>query len=347
MGTARRMEAAPVTADPQAGMTGNATAYEFFQAVRLLGLWSPERHQVGDFSDPAEEAVRFSVAASLGFPASEIQAVEELPDGRLRMTVNFMGLVGPQGVLPYQYTLLVGERLQRRDRGLRDFLDIFHHRILSLFYRAWEKSHFPVAYERDGRDPVTRHVRDLVGLAVEPPGGHPAEAPARDASALLFYAGLLLPQQRSALGLEQMIEGVFDVPVEVEQFVGEWYTPVGETQCVVTDDERVAGQLGRGALVGDAVWDRQAKIRVRLGPLSRARYEEFLPGGRAHEELRQLTRFYGGEALEFGVQLVLARDEVPPCVLGADDGVGLPLGWSTWVRTGPLTRDPDDTILTL
>jgi len=347
MGAARRVEAAPVTADPRAGMTRNPTAYEFFQAVRLLGLWSPERRQVGDFSDPTDEAVRFSVAASLGFPASEIQAAEELPDGRLRLTVNFMGLTGPQGVLPYQYTLLVGERVQRRDRGLRDFLDIFHHRILSLFYRAWEKSHFPVAYERDGRDPVTRHVRDLVGLAAEPPADASAEPPARDASALLFYAGLLLPQQRSALGLEQMIEGVFDVPVEVEQFVGEWYTPMGETQCVVSDDERAAGQLGRGALVGDAVWDRQAKIRVRLGPLSRARYEEFLPGGRAHEELRQLTRFYGGEALEFGVQLVLARDEVPPCVLGADDGDGLLLGWSTWVRTGPPTRDPDDTILTL
>lgn len=348
MGAARRVEAAPVTARPWERMTRDGPSYQFFQAVRLLGLWSPERRQVGGFSDPAEEAVRFSVAASLGFPASEIHAVEELPDGTLRMTVNFMGLTGPQGVLPLQYTLLVSERLQRRDRGPRDFLDLFHHRILSLFYRAWEKSHFPVAYERDGRDPVTRHIRDLVGLAAEPPAdAAAAEAPARDANALLFYAGLLLPQQRSALGLEQMIEGVFDVPVEVEQFVGEWYTPMGETQCVVSDDERAAGQLGRGALVGDAVWDRQAKVRLRIGPLSRARYEEFLPGGRAHEELRRLTRFYGGEALEFGVQLVLARDEVPPCVLGADDGVGLSLGWSTWIRTGPPTRDPDDTILTL
>jgi len=108
-----------------------------------------------------------------------------------------------------------------------------------------------------------------------------------------------------------------------------------------------AGRLGQGALVGDAVWDRQAKVRLRLGPLPRARYQEFLPGGTAHEELRQLTRFYGGEALEFGVQLVLARDEVPPCVLGADDEDGLRLGWSTWVRTEAPTRDPDDTILTL
>jgi type VI secretion system protein ImpH len=333
------MEAAPVTGDRRAELARNATAYEFFQAVRLLGLWSAAARPVGDFADPADEAVRFSVTASLAFPASEIQSVEQQPDGPLRMTVNFLGLTGPQGVLPFHYTQLVADRLQKRDRGLRDFLDIFHHRILSLFYRSWEKSHFPVAYERSGRDPITRHVRDLVGM-----GEPPAEEPARHRSALLFHAGLLLAQPRSALGLEQLLEGVFDVPVEVEQFVGEWYTPMGETQCLVSDDERMAGRLGHGALVGDAVWDRQAKVRVRLGPLTRARYEEFLPGGAAHEELRQLTRFYGGDALEFGVQLALARDDVPPCILGGD---GLPLGWSTWVRTAPMTRDPDDTILTL
>ncbi|MDH4044671.1 MAG: type VI secretion system baseplate subunit TssG [Gemmatimonadota bacterium] len=331
-----------MTADPRKALAHDATAYQFFQAVRLLGRRSPDTHPVGDFANPADEAVRFSVAASLAFPASEIQAVEQLPDGPPRMTVNFMGLTGPQGVLPYHYTQLVAGRLRQRDRGLRDFLDIFHHRILSLFYRSWEKSHFPVAYERSGGDPITQHVRDLVGM-----GEPPAEEPAWHRSALLYFAGLLLPQPRSAHGLERLLEGVFDVPVEVEQFVGEWYRPVGETQCVVTDDERVAGRLGQGALVGDAVWDRQAKVRLRLGPLSRERYEEFLPGGAAHEELRQLTRFFGGEALDFGVQLVLARNHVPPCVLGADDGEGLPLGWSTWVRTGPMTHDPDDTILTL
>jgi type VI secretion system protein ImpH len=339
----RRLEAAPVTADRRAALARDATAYQFFQAVRLLGLWSPGKRQVGEFADPLEESVRFSVAASLAFPASEIQTVEELPDGALRMTVNFLGLTGPQGVLPYHYTKLVSERLQKRDRALRDFLDIFHHRILSLFYRSWEKSHFPVGFERDGRDPITRHVRDLVGMGGEPAAGDAA----RRGDPLLFFAGLVLAQPRSALGLEQLLEGVFDVPVEVEQFVGAWYTPVGETQCVVSDDERVAGRLGGGALVGDAVWDRQAKVCLRLGPLSRTRYEEFLPGRPAHEELRRLTRDYGGEALEFGVQLILARDDVPPCVLGGEDGEGLPLGWSTWVRTETPTRDPDDTILTL
>jgi type VI secretion system protein ImpH len=341
---ARRLEAAAVTAaEARADLVRDPTAFQFFQAVRLLGLGSPGTRQVGDFADPAEEPVRFSVPASLGFPASEIRSVEEMPDGPLRMTVTFMGLIGPQGTLPDHYTQLVAERLQKRDRGLRDFLDIFHHRMLSLFYRSWEKSRFPVAYERSRQDPITRHVRDLVGIGRDAPSDEPA--PHREA--LLYYAGLLLPQPRSALGLEQLLEGFFDVPVAVEQFVGDWYVPAGETQCVVSDDEPAAGRLGYGALVGDAVWDRQAKVRIRLGPLGRERYREFLPGGTAHDELRRLTRFYGGDALDFAVQLVLAREDVPPCRLGMDEGGGLPLGWSTWVRTAPLTRDPDDTILTL
>jgi type VI secretion system protein ImpH len=341
---ARRLEAPPVTGDDvRTNLLRDPTAFQFFQAVRLLGLVSPGKHQVGEFVDPADEAVRFSVPASLAFPPSEVRSVEDVPDGPLRMTVNFMGLTGPQGVLPYHYTLLVAERLLKRDRGLRDFLDIFHHRILSLFYRSWEKSHFPVVYERGHQDPITRHVRDLVGVGGDATPDQPQ--PHRDA--LLFYAGLLLPQPRSALGLEQLLEGFFGVPVAVEQFVGEWYTPAGETQCVVSDDDRVAGRLGSGALVGDAVWDRQAKVRIRIGPLARERYEAFLPGGAPHEELRQLTRFYGGGALEFEVQLVLARADVPSCVLGGGEGEGLPLGWSTWVRTAPPTRDPDDTILTL
>jgi type VI secretion system protein ImpH len=327
--------------DPRAPLGARPTAFEFFQAVRLLHRFLPEREPVGDYGEPSDEAVRFHVPPSMVFPAAEIQALDAPPEGPLRMTVNFMGLTGPQGVLPHHYTQAVAERLRERDPSLRDFLDIFHHRVISLFYRSWEKFRFPVGYERDQRDPVTRHVGDLVGV--------PTQAAANAAAGgetLLHYAGLLVPQQRSALGLQQMLAGYFDVPVEIEQFVGGWYVPARDAQCRLSDEEESAGRLGFGALVGDAVWDRQAKVRIRLGPLTRARYDEFLPGGIAHEDLRTLTRFYGGEALEFEIQLVLARDEVPPCVLG-DEGAALPLGWSTWVRTVPPARDADDTILTL
>ena len=123
-------------------------AIRFFQAVRLLERLFPDRKPVGRFVNPADEVVHFGANASLAFPASEIQSLgwdEQKPH---HMTVNFHGLVGPVGVLPQWYTGLVAERVRSGDRTLRDFLDIFNHRFLSLFYQAWEKYRFPIAYER-------------------------------------------------------------------------------------------------------------------------------------------------------------------------------------------------------
>ena len=100
-------------------------------------------------------------------------------------------------------------------------------------------------------------------------------------------------------------------------------------------------------MTGDETWDQQSRVRLRLGPLSRAQYEAFLPGGSAHEPIRALTRFFGDDQLDFEIQLVLAREEVPGIRLGMDGGESAPLGWCTWLRTAPLTSDPDDTVFTL
>jgi type VI secretion system protein ImpH len=320
------------------------TAFGFFQAIRLLERFSPERAPIGAHADPAEEVVRLAVHPSLAFPASEIQSLEPSEDGPARMTVNFFGLTGPQGVLPYHYTQLVADRLRSRDPTLRDFLDLFHHRILSLFYRGWEKYRFPVAYERNQQDRLTEHLADLIGLAPERAGEHRWVR----RETLLYYAGLLASQQRSALALAELLQDYFEVPVEVQQFVGSWYPLTEDTRCYLDDDPPPGtAALGEGSVVGDAIWDQQARVRLRLGPLSRERYEEFLPRGRAFKALRELTRVYGGDGFDFELQLVLERADVPVATLGADREEGLPLAWGTWLKTRPMDRDPDDTILTL
>jgi len=340
------MEAAGVAPSPPPPPTElgeDPTAFEFFQAVRLLERGRADRQRVGGFGDPDAEVARFSAHASTAFPPGEIQALELPPGAPARMSVNFLGLIGPLGVLPYHYTLLVVERLRARDRALQAFLDIFHHRITSLFYRAWEKHHFAVASERDGRDAVSEHLRDIVGLGIE---GFRNRMAVRDES-LLFYAGLLAAQPRSAVALEQLVADFFGVPVAIDQFVGGWSPLSVSTQCSVGADAGPADQVGLGAVVGDEIWDQQARVRLRLGPLTRAQYEIFLPTGSAYPALRALLRFFGHDRFDFEIQLVLARDEVPACVLGAGDGEAMPLGWSTWVRTAPFARDADDTILTL
>jgi type VI secretion system protein ImpH len=167
------------------------------------------------------------------------------------------------------------------------------------------------------------------------------EAPHR----LVPVAGLIAPPQRSAIALERLLEATFEVPVDVEQFVGSW-APLTTGDLCAVGDERPASRLGKGAVVGDEIWDQQARVRVRLGPLSRARFDRFLPGGADHDALASLCRFFGHDQFDFEARLVLERDDVPPCVLGEDDP-GHALGWSTWARTRPMDRDPDETILTL
>ena len=319
-------------------------AFEFFQAVSLLERLLPDHAPVGGFNDPRNEIVRFATPTSVAFPASEIQSFEEPKDGAgpPRMTVNFLGLTGPQGALPLAYSLFLAERRRARDHAAKDFIGIFEHRMVSLFYRAWERSHAAVAHGRGQRDWLTRHLLNLIGLGTE---GLQHQLPIPD-EALLFYTGLLGVPTRPAAALEQLVADYFGVTAEVEQFVGAWYPLDRATQCEL-DDDGVSTQLGLGAVAGDELWDLQSRVRVRLGPLTREQYDRFLPGGSAHEQLRGLTRFFGNEQVDFEIQLVLARDEVPPCRLGGDDDAPLALGWSTWIRTIPFGRDADETTFTL
>ncbi len=314
-------------------------AFSFFRAVRALEQLRPDRVEVGGDVDPDEEVVHFSANPSLAFPSSEIEKLEIPPDGPARMVVNFMGLIGPQGVLPHQYTLAVMERLRLRDEALRDFLDIFQHRALSLFYRAWEKNRFAVRWEKDGSDPLSEHLLDLVGMGLPTLRKRSPIAPPTLAS----FAGLLGPEPRGALALEELIEEYFDVPCSIEQFVGGWYRLEKRDLCELGDASSPSNRLGEGAVAGEEVWDAQARVRVRIGPLGRERFDSFLPTGDAHGALRDILRFFAHDRVEYEVQLVLDRDQVSGLVIGEEPAQ--PLGWSTWIRTRPMTREADGTTL--
>ena len=176
----------------------------------------------------------------MAFPASQIQELERPADGPARMRVNFMGLTGPSGVLPLMYSELVIDRLRARDRTMRDFFDIFNHRMISLFYQAWEKYRFTIPYERGERDRFSHHLLALLGL------GTPGLQDRQDVSddSLLFYAGLLSLHARSATALRQVLADYFDVPVEIEQFVGAWYPLDRESQCSHERNSELLGPAG-------------------------------------------------------------------------------------------------------
>jgi type VI secretion system protein ImpH len=321
----------------------DACSFEFFQAVALLQLLGiDERQPVGQFASPENEAVRFGVNNSLAFPASQIQSIEPREQAPTQMTVNFMGLTGPTGVLPYCYSELVLERLRAKDGALEAFLDIFNHRIISFFYRAWEKYRFPAAYSR-GDNVFTHHLLDFIGLGT---GGLQHRQAVPD-EALVHFAALLGTQARSAEALEEILNAYFGVPVEVEQFAGAWYRLDASAQCKMTDEPSDSQKVGAGVVVGDEIWDQQSRVRIRMGPLTMAQYNSFLPGGSANEPLKALVKFFSNDELDFEVMLILDRNEVPRCEVGGEDGTGPRLGWISWLKSVPLDRNPGDAILKL
>jgi type VI secretion system protein ImpH len=321
----------------------DACSFEFFQAVTLLQRLHSERQPVGRFSKPEDEAVHFRAHNTLAFPASQIQEIEYPENFPPQMSVNFMGLTGPMGVLPYCYTELILERARAKDRTLPAFLDIFNHRMISFFYRAWEKHRFPVTYYLGDEDLFTHHLLDLIGLGT--PGLQDRQAAPDDA--LLHFTGLLGMQSRSAAALEAILRDYFLVPVEVEQFSGAWYRLDPSTQTCMEEEDHASEQLGGGAVVGDEIWDQRSRVRVKLGPLTLAEYRDFLPEGTAFEPLRALTKFFCNDEFDFEVQLMLARDEAPRCEVGFEGDAAPRLGWVTWLKSAPLDRDPGDTILNL
>ncbi len=318
--------------------------FDFFQAVRLLERMQPERQPVGGFSHPRTEVARFGANPSLSFPASQIQALAWERSDVPRVVVNFMGLTGPLGVLPHYYTELVADRVRARDTALRDFLDIFHHRIISLFYQAWEKYRFTVGYERDQQDPFSQHLLDLIGLGTP---GLQKRLAVRDET-LVFYGGFFGLTPRSAAGLESILSDYFEVDVEIEPFMGVWRALDVSDQCCFELGAEDTHSLGVGVVAGDEMWDQQSRLRIKLGPLAAERYLDFLPTGAAYQPLRALAKAFCGNDLEFEVQLVLKREEVPPLELGRTGEAAPQLGWFTWVKSKPqFDRDPGDTILLL
>jgi len=311
-------------------------AFDFFQAVRLLAKLLPDRQPVGHFSDPVSETVRFGAAGGIGFPSGEIAGLKWPAGSQARMDVNFMGLTGPLGVLPLYYTALLRERVRAGDTALRAFFDIFNHRILSLFYRAWEKHHFAVGYESGKEDPLSHHLMDLIGLGT--PGLKDRQAIPDEA--LVFRCGLLASHARSASGLRALLGDYFNVPVAIEEFTGKWYPIDEDTQCHFSDGGSDSERLGFGTVLGDEIWDPQSGVRIRLGPLTLTQYLEFLPGGPAHPPLCSLIRFFAGNELDFELELVLKKEETPLCELGGDGPTAPRLGWLTWARSEPLPDDP-------
>lgn len=316
--------------------------FQFFQAVRLLERMNPEKKTVGLDGPPADEVVRFRSRVTLEFPASQIYEVvpKSNDEGDLpaEMVVAFMGLAGPVGILPNPYTELLLERTRYKDTALRDFLDLFNHRMISLFYRAWEKFYFPVAYERGTKNPFTELIYNLIGMGT---GGLRGRLDLPD-EVLLFYGGLVAQKPCSSSALEAILSDYFGVPVTARQFAGQW---LDIDEGSLTRLGAANSALGENTIIGFRFLDHQSKFRLQIGPLDYEQFLDFLPNGSAFQPAAQLTRCLVGMEFDFDLQLVLKAGEVPVCQIASEGPAPPMLGWTTWLKSVPLKIDDPQLIL--
>lgn len=313
--------------------------FSFFKAVNLLESLSPDKKPLGQTLEPNREPVRFSVNSGLTFPPSEISKLEDTTDsGPVSMEVAFMGLIGPCAVLPHWYTELVIQRIWNKDRSLAGFLDIFHHRLISLFYLAWKKYRFPENYLPDARNRLSQYLLSLAGLGT----AGLVDMIGLPQDSLLFYAGLLSRAVPSAAAIRATVEYYSGTRVQIDQFIE-------RNLRLSRDDQTRLGtantRLGINTVCGSYIRECQSKFRVNLGPVGYELFLRFLPTGDMLKPIFALIRYMAGIEYEFELRIFLKREEVPACILGQDTPNAPRLGWSTWIKSPviSLTDDPHTT----
>lgn len=306
--------------------------FDFFQALRRLECEFNDKPRLGKSVRASDDAVRLCQEPSLRFAPSTLARFESGKGGRpWRLSVLFFGLFGPNGPLPLHLTEYARDRIRNSDdQTLSRFLDVFHHRILSLFYRGWADSNPTVHFDRPDSDRFATYVGSAFGIGME---SLRDRDPVPD-FAKFFHAGLFANQARTASGLRTILQSFFGVPVEIDEFVGQWMDLPGRYRCRLGASPET-GTLGRTAILGKRVWDCQQKFRIVMGPMTLDDYERLLPGGESMDRLRALVRNYIGDELTYDVRLVLERESVPPLRLGATARVG----WTTWLTSRPADSD--------
>lgn len=330
----------------------NPFRFDFYQAVRRLECAAANQPRIGQSQRVEQDAVRFAQEPSLTFAPSSVAGFDAGDAGRSpRLTVNFFGMLGPNGPMPLHLTEYARDRQRNSaDRTLSRFLDIFHHRMTSLFYRAWACNQQTVSADRAGADRTglsrgtDAAMNDRFGVYIASTIGRGMPSMwGRDAvpdQAKLHYAGRLAAQTAHAEGLEAILADYFDVPARVEPFVGRWVDLPTENHCRL-GRSRETGTLGESAIVGSQIWDCQSKFRVRLGPMSFENFARLLPDQPGNRQLRAWVRNYVGDTLAWEARLVLGRAQVPQVRLGR---LGQ-LGWSTWLSSAAVARDAEDLLL--
>lgn len=318
--------------------------YDFYQAVRMLelareiGTETDEGSAVpvGETSDPAREAVRFSADPSLGFPPSPVVDIDEpTDDGKpVQMLVSFLGLAGAQGPLPRPFTERILKRLQTRDRGMAAFLDIFNHRLVSMMVRLRKRHRVALEPKPPEKTHFAHYLKSIIGIGTL----GLAERTAFPDRSALRYAGLFAHRHRTVAGFENLLSDFLGLPVQVRQFIGRWWDLDREQLTILGGPNGQNDRLGQGATLGTRVWLQQSDYEIVIGPVTVSQMRDLLPGQPGFDTLGAIAPLYATPENGAKIRFVCEKASIPEMRLGRE----LRLGWTTWLGTDPDTDDGKD-----
>ncbi|WP_330148526.1 type VI secretion system baseplate subunit TssG [Shewanella oncorhynchi] len=290
-------------------------SFDFYQAVYFLQkqLSSQELHwhSVGRDAFPEQELIRFKSVQHLGFPGQAISKVESkdydsADKQAFNIHVSFMGLTGPSGVMPQHYSELMLQRLKLKDRTMRDFFDIFNHRLISLYYRAWEKHQFACHYgsQQFSQDPFSQVVLKLVGSA---------------SNLNSYYAGAFVAKNRGAQFLKQILTDFLGAEIEIKSLQGHWIS-LNASECSYlasgVKPEGVNAELGKSMMLGQKVWDVSSIIDINIKATSEV-LRKLLPSQSLNLLVQKLVKEYLAPQVKARVTLVGRYIDFPTVRLGA------------------------------
>jgi type VI secretion system protein ImpH len=310
-------------------------SFHLFRAMRLLEARYADQPRLGRAQRLRDEPVRFGQEPSLSFAPATLASFRRGADGPARLDTFVLGVFGPNGPLPLHLTEYArGRERSFHDPTFRRFADLFHHRMVELFYRAWAAAQPVAQADRPDDDRFAFRVGALAGFATDAGRGRGVLPDA----VRLHWAGLFALPARPAEGLERLLAGYFDLPVRIEPCVGHWIHVPADSLARLGGGE--CG-LGTSATLGERVWDCAGKFRVVIGPVGHEAFERMLPGRESLARLTELVRTWTNDELWWDVRVVLKREEVPGTRL---DGRSA-LGWNTWALAGPARQDAQDYVI--
>ncbi|MCA0174827.1 MAG: type VI secretion system baseplate subunit TssG [Proteobacteria bacterium] len=334
---------ADLTADRQrlwAALAAQPHAHDLLALLRRIQALHPELPRLGQALRPRDEPLRLGQDAELDFAPATVHSVT-LGAGAPRIGQRALGLFGPMGALPLHLTEYARSRAQHAgDPTLARFADVFHHRALLLFFRAWAQARPEVHHDRPADDAHARWLASLYGQ-----GGSAFVQRSRVAdNAKRLHAGWLARGPRSAEGLAKFVGHYLGLPVRVQPCAGHWLALDAADRSRLG---RAHAGLGGGATLGSRVWDRQSHTRLHIGPLALPEWLRLLPGQPTRLALRDAVHEILGLAVAVDARVTLRGSAVPRLHLGRQRPHGRlgRLGQTAWL--GRRQPHPDSAALHL